>query len=78
MKNDQVLLAGLLAAKAKSEADYDNPKWYRNIIFDEDFLNKLSQLFPKRRIKTDYDATKLIEEFGDNALIELQKRMEKK
>jgi len=75
VKKGQELIASLLVAKAKSEVDYDNPKWYKNIVFDEDALNKLSQLFPERQIKTDYDATRLIEELGDNALTELQNRL---
>jgi len=78
VKKDQVLLAGLLVAKAKSEVDYDNPKWYRNIVFDESSLKKLADLFPERQIKTDYDAVKLIEELGDEALTELQKRLKVK
>lgn len=78
VKKDQVLLAGLLVAKAKSEIDYDNPKWYRNIVFDETSLKKLSELFPERKIETDHDAVKLVKELGDNALTELQKRLNKK
>jgi len=41
-------------------------------------LDKLSQLFPERQIETDYDATRLIEELGDNASTELQSRMKSK
>jgi len=78
VKKEHELLGKLLVAKAKTEVDYSNPKWYRNIVFDEDALNKLSKLFPERRIKTDYDATKLIEELGDNAVSELQSRLEAK
>jgi hypothetical protein len=78
VKKEQVLLGSLLVAKAKAEVDYENPKWYRNIIFDEDALGKLSQLFPERGIKTDYDATKLLEELGDNALAEVQNRLKTK
>jgi hypothetical protein len=75
VKKDQALLARLLVAKAKSEVNYDNPKWYRNIVFDEIALNRLAELFPEREIKTDYDAIKLVEELGDDALNELQKRL---
>jgi len=75
VKKEQVLLGRLLVAKAKAEVDYNNPKWYRNIIFDDEALNKLSHLFPERQIKTDRDATKLIDELGDNALTELQNRL---
>ena len=77
-KKDQIFLAGLLVAKAKQEVDYDNPKWYHNIVFDETALIKLIELFPEYKIKSDYDATKLVEELGDNALNELQKRMKEK
>jgi len=78
VKKDQALLAGLLVAKAKNEVDYTNPKWYRNIVFDESSLNKLADLFPERGIKTDHDAVKLVEELGDEALTELQKRLKEK
>lgn len=78
VKKDQALLAGLLVAKAKSEVDYDNPKWYRNIVFDESALNKLTELFPEREIKTDHDAVQLVIELGDNTLTELQKRLKTK
>jgi len=78
VKKDQALLAGLLVAKAKGEVDYNNPKWYRNIVFDNDALTKLAELFPERSIKTDHDAVKLVEELGDETLTELQKRMNTK
>ena len=78
VKKGQGFLGRLLVAKAKSEVDYSNPKWYRNIVFDEDALNKLAELFPERQIKTDYDATKLIRELGDKALTELQSRLKEK
>ena len=78
VKREQSILGMLLVAKAKSEVDYINPKWYRNIVFDEDALNKLTELFPERQIKTDYDAAKLIQELGDKALTELQSRLKEK
>ena len=78
VKKEQALLAYLLVAKAKSDVDYNNPKWYRNIVFDEDALNKLAELFPERQIKTDYDATKLIQELGSHAITELQNRLKDK
>jgi hypothetical protein len=74
VKKDQALIIHLLVPKAKQEVDYENPKWYRNIVFDETALKTLAELFPEREIKTDYDAVKLVEELGDNALNELQKR----
>jgi hypothetical protein len=49
-------------ASYKQEVDYDNPEWYRNIVFDEVALNRLAELFPEREIKTDYDAVELVEE----------------
>jgi hypothetical protein len=75
VRKEQVLLGSLLVARAKAEVDYNNPKWYKSIVFDEDALNKIVELFPEHQIKTDQDATRLIEELGDNALTELQNRM---
>lgn len=77
VKKDQVLLAGLLVTKAKAEVDYDNSKWHRNIVFDNEALTKLAELFPEKNIQTDNDAVELVKELGDNALTELQKRMKK-
>lgn len=78
VKKEQALPAALLVAKTKGEVDYNNPKWYRNIIFDEDSLKQLAKLFPERGIETDRDAAHLVEELGDNALSELQKRIKDK
>jgi len=78
VKKEQELLGSLLVAKAKSEVDYENPKWYKNILFDEASLKKLTELFPEREIKTDYDAVKLVEELGGNISNELQKRLKEK
>lgn len=78
VKKEQALLGNLLVAKAKAEVDYNNPKWYRNIVFDADALNKLAELFPERRIRTDYDAVKLIKELGESALVDLQARLKSK
>lgn len=75
VKNDQALLGNLLVAKAKSEVDYDNPKWYKNILFDETSLNKLAELFPEYKIQTDHDASKLVNDYGENVLDELKKRL---
>jgi len=77
LKGEDAFLAVILVEKVKAEVDYNNPKWYRNIIFSEDVLNLLTQLFPERRIETDYDAVKLIEELGDDVLNELKKRLNK-
>jgi len=38
-------------------------------------LNRLAELFPERKIKTDYDASELVKELGDNVVDELKKRM---
>jgi len=78
VRKEQEFLGLLLVAKAKSEVDYNNPKWYRNIVFDEDALSKLAELFPERQIRTDYDATRLIGELEDNALTELRTRLKSK
>lgn len=78
VKTEQALLGNLLVAKAKAEVDYNNPKWYRNIVFDDAALKLLAELFPERGIKTDYDAVDLVRGLGDNALPELQKRMKEK
>jgi hypothetical protein len=75
VRKEQVLLGSLLVARAKAEVDYNNPKWYKNIVFDEDALNRIVELFPERQIKTDHDAARLIEELGDNSLAELQNRL---
>ncbi len=69
------LPARILVVKAKKEADYDNPKNYRNILFDEEALSKLTELFPEENIQTDNDALKIVEKFGDKMILELQKRM---
>lgn len=78
VKKDQALLGVLLVAKGKNEVDYDNPKWYRNIIFDESSLGKLADLFPEYGIKTDHDAVKLVEKLGEKVLKELEKRIKTK
>ena len=75
VKKDQELLARILVQRVKQEVDYDNPKWYRNIVFDERALKLLAELFPKRNIKTDYDALELIEQFKDEFTQEIQKRI---
>ena len=78
MRKEQGLLGRLLVVKAKAEVDYNNPEWYRNVVFDEVSLKLLEELFPERQIKTDYDAVNLVKELGDNALMELQARLKEK
>jgi hypothetical protein len=78
VKKDQELVGRLLVAKAKAEVDYDNPKWYKNVLFDNNTLTKLAKLFPERNIKTDHDAIKLVKELGNEALGELEKRLKQR
>lgn len=78
VREDQVALARKLIQKAKKEVDYDNPKWYRNIVFSENVLKELNSLFPERDIKNDYDAAMLIDELGSEALEELRRRIERR
>jgi hypothetical protein len=75
VKKEHELPARLLVAKAKQEADYDNPEWRKGIIFDEQALNKLNELFPEEGIQTDYDAVKVVEKYGGEMISELKKRM---
>lgn len=77
VRNDQLILANVLVQRAKFEVDYDNPQWYRNIVFDSDSLSKLSELFPEVSIKTDQDAVKLVEVYKDKIVDELQMRIRK-
>lgn len=69
------LPALLLVEQAKRECGYDDPKNYRNILFDEEALDKLASLFPEENISTDYDAAKVVKKYGDDAVPELQRRM---
>ncbi len=78
VEKEQELLGRLLVARAKSEVDYNNPKWCKNIVFDEYALNKLAELFPERQIRTDFDAIQLVKELGSDALTELQNRLKRK
>jgi len=78
VKKEQYLPAYLLVNKAKSEVDYENPKWYRGIVFDEDALSKLGQLFPEENIRTDSDAVKVVERYGDEMISELKRRLSEK
>jgi len=75
VKREQYLPAYLLVNKAKAEVDYENPRWYRGIVFDESSLAKLAELFPERKIQTDHDAVGLVEEYGEDAVSEIQRRM---
>lgn len=75
VKKEHELPALLLVAKAKQEVNYNNPKWYRGIVFDESTLSKITELFPERKIQTDHDAVKLVEELGEKTVVEIQRRM---
>jgi hypothetical protein len=75
VRKEQLPLASLLVAKAKAEVDYYNPRWYRNIVFDESVLKRLSELFPETKISTDSDALRLIVEMGDEILGEIGRRL---
>jgi len=77
VKKNQALLAHFLVERVKKEVDYDNPKWYRNIVFSEEALNLLKELFPERKIETDYDALKLLEDLVDDAFAKLTKKLNK-
>ena len=74
-RKEDYLPALLLVEQAKRECGYDNPKNYRNILFDEEALSKLASLFPEENMSTDYDAAKVVEKYGDDAVPELQRRM---
>lgn len=78
VKKDQSLLAHLLVAKAKQEVDYDNPRYYTGILFDESTLHELSRLFPEDDIRTDKDVLTLMEQYGDRFTEELQNRIRSK
>jgi len=77
-KKEQYLPAYLLANRAKGEVEYYDPKWYRGIVFDESSLAKLAELFPEKNIQTDYDVVRLVEQYGEDTVSEIQKRMEQK
>lgn len=78
VKKEQYLPAYLLVNRAKAEVDYDNSRWYKGIIFDEQALGKLTELFPEEDIQTDNDAVKVVEKYGDEMIPELKKRLNKK
>jgi hypothetical protein len=75
VRKESYLPALLLVQEAKRECGYDDPKNYRNILFDDESLNKLASLFPEESISMDYDAAKVVEKYGEDIVPELQKRM---
>lgn len=68
----------VLVIKAKEDVDYDNPKWYKNIIFDEATLGEVAKLFPERGIQTDFDVVRLVQDYGDQFKEELDNRIKKR
>jgi hypothetical protein len=78
VKKENYLPALLLVQQAKQECDYDNPKHYQNIVFDDEALGTLSKLFPEEKISTDYDAVKVVEKYGAEMISELKKRLNDK
>ena len=68
VRKDQKNMADLLVAKAKSEVDYDNPKWYRNIIFNELTFKKLVELIPEFKIETDYNLLEIMKKSWNSLL----------
>jgi len=78
VRKDQEKLARILIQRVKEEVDYDNPKWCRNIVFNEEALKLLAELFPERNIKTDYEALELLEKIRVDLAKEIQKRIAEK
>lgn len=76
VRKDRILLASLLVQRAKDEVSYNDPKWYRNIIFDSDALKTLARLFPEYKIKRDTDALKVVEVYGEKIIDEIGRRMQ--
>jgi hypothetical protein len=77
VRKESYLPALLLVQQAKRECGYDNPKHYQNIVFDDEALGTLDKLFPEEGIRTDYDAMKVVEKYGDEMVSELKKRLNK-
>ena len=67
-------LGVVLVGVAKAEVDYDNPRWQRNIIFGEAELREVARLFPERGIQTDHDVVRLVKDYGEGLMDELDKR----
>lgn len=78
VKKEQETQARRLVDQAKGDVDYRNPKWYTNIVMDEESLGKLARLFPEERIQNDYDVVKLVEKYGESVAEELEKRIKGK
>lgn len=78
VENGQVPLGRDVVKAAKEAVNYDNPKWHRNILFSEDQFNLLAELFPERGIRTDYDAAKIMDEYGGDVVSEIERRIRSK
>jgi len=74
VEREQAALGAVLVGVAKAEVDYDNPRWQRNIIFDEAELREVARLFPERGIQTDHDVVRLVKDYGEGLMDELDKR----
>jgi len=77
VRKEQAAPGAVLVGAAKAEVDFDNPRWQRNIIFDEATLGEVAKLFPERGIQTDFDVVKLAKDYGEGLMDELDKRTKK-
>jgi hypothetical protein len=77
VRKEQAAPGAVLVGAAKTEVDFDNPRWQRNIIFDEATLGEVARLFPERGIQTDFDVVKLAKDYGEGLMDELDKRTKK-
>jgi hypothetical protein len=77
VEREQAALGAVIVGVAKAGVDYDNPRWQRNIIFDEATLGEVARLFPERGIQTDFDVVKLAKDYDEGLMDELDKRMKK-
>jgi len=65
----------LLVGQAKHEVNYDDPRWYRNIILKESTLSKLAELLPEHKIEKDSDVYELMKEYQERFLSEVEPRI---
>lgn len=77
VQNEKASQGKDLAEKAKQDVDYNNPKWYRHIFFDDETFNTMEKLFPERKITTDYDVVKLFNDYGERLKEEVDRRTRK-
>lgn len=74
VRKEQAAPGAVLVGVVKAEVDFDNPRWQRNIIFDEATLGEVARLFPERGIQTDLDVVKLVKDYGEGLIDELDRR----